>query len=136
MSDTIDQFSAAASGDPAAQPRSGWLAAGGIVGAIGASTCCVLPLVLTVLGVSGAWMANLRAMEAYKGYFITLAVVALAVGFYQVYFKPRRSCAAGAACARPLPNRMVKAGLWFGLLVITLVLAFPYIFPIIEPYLP
>jgi len=40
--------------------KTGLVAAGGILGAIVASVCCLLPLVLTLLGVSGAWMSSLR----------------------------------------------------------------------------
>lgn len=34
--------------------KSGWLVGGGIVASIIASLCCIGPLILTVLGVSGA----------------------------------------------------------------------------------
>ena len=36
--------------------------AGGLA-AIGASLCCLAPLVLITLGISGAWMSSLTAME-------------------------------------------------------------------------
>jgi mercuric ion transport protein len=117
--------------------KTGLAAAGGILGAIAASTCCLLPLVLTLLGVSGAWMSSLREMQAYQPYFITLAVAALAYGFYQVYWKPKKAYAEGSACARPvLPNYLVKASLWFGTVIVMAVLSFSYWFPIIVPYLP
>src|SRR3546814_19557080 len=51
-----------------ASRRPGWFAAGGVVGAILASTCCIAPLLLLMLGVSGAWMGNLKALEPYKHY--------------------------------------------------------------------
>lgn len=35
------------------------VAAGGLIGAILASSCCIAPLLLLTLGVSGAWMGNL-----------------------------------------------------------------------------
>ncbi len=35
------------------------LAAGGLLAALGASACCVLPFVLLTLGVGGAWMSNI-----------------------------------------------------------------------------
>jgi hypothetical protein len=38
------------------------LAAGGIIGGILASSCCILPLVFFGLGVSGAWIGNLTAL--------------------------------------------------------------------------
>jgi mercuric ion transport protein len=34
------------------------MAAGGLLGALAASSCCVLPLALFALGVSGAWIGN------------------------------------------------------------------------------
>jgi len=117
--------------------KTGLMAAGGILGAIAASACCLLPLVLTILGVSGAWMSSLRALEVYQPYFIAASIGALAYGFYQVYWKPGKAGTEGAACAKPmLPNYLVKIGLWSGLFIVVAVLTFPYWFPIIVPYLP
>jgi len=47
--------------------------------ALGASTCCVLPLVLVSLGVGGAWIGQLRALERFQWVFIAL-VLALSAG--------------------------------------------------------
>jgi len=109
---------------------------GGILGAIAATSCCVLPLALTFLGVSGAWMGNLRALAPYQPFFLALAIASLGFGFYQVYWKPRTACENGDACAKPLPNRFVKAGLWLGTLIVVIAVTFPLWFPIIMPYLP
>ncbi|MHA1127351.1 MAG: mercuric transporter MerT family protein, partial [Alphaproteobacteria bacterium] len=87
------------------------IAAGGILGAIAASTCCIVPLILFSLGVSGAWIGNLTALEPYKPIFITITLGFLAYGYWMVYRKPK-VCADGEACARPLPNRLVKTALW------------------------
>lgn len=111
------------------------LATSGIVAAIGAASCCVLPLALTLLGVSGAWMANLRALSPYQPYFIGLAAVAIGYGFYQVYWR-QPACEDGDACARPLPNRLVKSGLWSGAAIIAIAATFPIWFPAVVPYLP
>jgi len=43
----------------------GALVARGLV-AILASTCCLGPLVLVALGVSGAWIGNLTVLEPYR----------------------------------------------------------------------
>jgi len=120
----------------AGSSKSGLFAAGGILGAVGASACCVLPLVLTLFGVSGAWMSNLRALAPYQPYFIAMTVAFIGFGFYRVYWKPRQVCAVGDACARPLPNRLVKSGLWLGTILVLAALTFPYWFGTIEPYLP
>ena len=118
------------------EAQQGLVAAGGILGALAASTCCILPLALTVFGVSGAWMANLRALAPYQPYFIAMAVATLGYGFYQVYWKQRPECEEGEMCARPLPNRLVKTGLWAGAAMVLLVLSFPYWFALIVDYLP
>ncbi|MFK5979105.1 MAG: mercuric transporter MerT family protein [Rhizobiaceae bacterium] len=110
------------------------IAAGGILGAIAASTCCVIPLVLFSLGISGAWIGNLTALTPYKPIFITITLGFLGYGYYLVYRKPKVACAEGTACARPLPNRLVKGSLWFATLLILIAFAWPLIIPIIAPY--
>lgn len=92
--------------------RPGWFAAGGLIGAILASSCCVVPLVLVLLGVSGAWIGNLTALEPFRPYFAALALAFIGLGFWQVYFRSRRECAADSYCARPRSPIWVKAALW------------------------
>jgi len=117
--------------------RQGLAVTGGILGAIAASSCCILPLVLTVFGISGAWMANLRALAPYQPYFVAMTVAALGYGFYLVYWKPKRECADGAVCARPVvPGIIVRAALWTAGFITVLAVSFPYWFPSIVPYLP
>jgi mercuric ion transport protein len=48
-----------------AQKGTGFLVAG-ILSAIGASICCVGPLVLLALGISGAWIGSLTVLEPYR----------------------------------------------------------------------
>ena len=52
------------------------LATGGLLGALAASSCCIVPLVLFTLGVGGAWIGNLTALAPYQ-----LLFVALTLGF-------------------------------------------------------
>jgi mercuric ion transport protein len=59
----------------AATPGRTALLAGGAA-AILASTCCLGPLVLILLGFSGAWIGNPTALEPYRPFFIGVAVVA------------------------------------------------------------
>ena len=88
------------------------LAAGGIVGAIIASSCCVLPLLLITLGVSGAWIGNLTALEPYKPYFLTVTAILLGAGFWHVYVRAPKACADGSYCARPRSGRITQIALW------------------------
>lgn len=115
MSQTLDHNSAAReakASDPSKHRRSRLLAAGGIFGALIASSCCVAPLVLVTLGVSGAWIGHLTALEPYKPYFLTITALLLAAGFWHVYFKPKRACEDGSYCARPASSRITQAVLW------------------------
>src|SRR5262245_12804777 len=91
--------------------RAGWIAAGSIVGALAASSCCILPLVLFSLGISGAWIANFTALAPYKPYFAAATLALLGYGYYLVYMRPKQACADGS-CAQPLPSRFVKSSLW------------------------
>src|SRR6202049_4621218 len=85
------------------------MAAGGLVGALAASSCCILPLVLFSLGVSGAWIGNFTQLAPYQPYFLAATLVFLGTGYWLVHRTSKRACADGQACARPLPNRLVKA---------------------------
>ncbi|MDQ7077225.1 MAG: mercuric transporter MerT family protein [Robiginitomaculum sp.] len=69
-----------------------WLATGGIVGAIIASSCCVVPLVLVMLGLSGAWVSNLTALEPYKPIFLLITAGLIGTGFWQVYRPAKPDC--------------------------------------------
>lgn len=87
------------------------MAAGSLAGALAASSCCILPLVLFSLGVSGAWIGNFTRLAPYQPYFIAVTIGCLGYGYWLVYRSTRLACADGDACARPLPNRLVKTGL-------------------------
>jgi mercuric ion transport protein len=107
------------------------LAAGGILAALGASSCCVLPFALFTLGVSGAWIGNLTALAPYQSLFLALALACLAAGFVVVYRRPKAVCGEGSVCARPVSDRIAKAGLWGGTVLVVVAIAFPYIAPLI-----
>jgi len=52
----------------------GLVAVGGLLGALAASSCCLLPLVLFGLGVSGAWIGNLTQLAPYQPFFIAATI--------------------------------------------------------------
>lgn len=110
------------------------MALGGVLGAIGASTCCIVPLILFSLGVSGAWVGNLTALEPYKPIFIVFTLGFLGYGYWMVYRKPK-ACVEGEACARPLPNRLVKSALWISTFLILIALFWNWIAPVVAPIL-
>ena len=102
-------------------------AAGGILAALGAASCCVVPFALFTLGVSGAWIGNLTALEPYQPVFAAIAAACLGYGFYLVYRKPKIACAEGSYCASPASSRLAKIGLWTALLLVVIAVGFPRI---------
>jgi mercuric ion transport protein len=104
----------------------GLVTAGSMIGAITASSCCILPLVLFALGASGAWVANLTALAPYQPIFIVLTLALLGYGFWLVYRRP--ACAEDDACARATSARLLKIGLWAATACITAAMAFPFVF--------
>src|SRR5271169_737014 len=101
------------------------LAAGGILAALGAASCCMVPFALFTLGISGAWIGNLTALEPYQPVFATLAATCLGYGFYLVYRKPKIACAEGSYCASPSSNRTAKVGLWAATVLVIIAVGFP-----------
>ncbi len=102
-------------------------AAGGILAALGAASCCVVPFALFTLGVSGAWIGNLTALEPYQPLFAAIAVACLGYGFYLVYRRPKVACAEGSYCASPSSSRFAKIGLWTALVLVLIAVGFPRI---------
>ncbi len=98
--------------------RERWFAAGGVVGASLASTCCIVPLVLVLLGVSGAWIGNLTALEPYRYYLTAAALLFVGLGFWRVYFRPKSACVEGTYCARPQSSVITRIALWVALVLI------------------
>lgn len=109
-----------------------WTTAGGLFAALGVcAACCLLPFALLSVGVAGAWVTTLDALAPYKWAFIGLTLALLGYGFYAVYWKPRRTCAAGAACKACGSSRSVRVGLW----VATILAIGGIVFEQLEPYL-
>ena len=106
------------------------LALGGLLGALAASSCCILPLVLFSLGVSGAWIGNFTRLAPYQPYFIAATLCCLGYGYWLVYRSSKLACADGETCSRPLPNRLVMAGLILATVLVVAALGFDFIAPL------
>ena len=106
----------------------GALVAGGIA-AVLASTCCLGPLVLVMLGFSGAWISNLTVLEPYRPVLIGLALVALFFAYRRI-FRPAQACRPGDVCALPQVKATYKMIFWGVSALVVFALAFPYILPL------
>lgn len=110
--------------------KAGLASIGGILAALGAASCCVVPFALFMLGVSGAWIGNLTALEPYQPIFAAVALGFLGYGFYLVYRKPKVACAEGSYCAKPGSGRAAKIGLWTATILVVVALGFPRLAPL------
>ena len=100
-----------------------------ILAAIGASVCCVGPLVLLALGIGGAWIGNLTMLEPYRPVFIGITVLFFGFAFRKLYRQPQ-ACGASAACADPLTVRRQRTVFW-AVSVLTLgLLSVPWVAPL------
>lgn len=106
-----------------------WSLVAGILVAIGASACCVGPLVLLALGIGGAWIGTLTAFEPYRPLFIGLTLIFLALAFRKLYLVPQ-GCAPGESCADPQTRRRQRVVFWFVVVLLVGLLAVPWFVPL------
>jgi len=101
----------------------------GTVAAVGASLCCVGPLVLLALGVGGTWIANLTALEPYRPLFAGLTLLFLGLAFRRLYLSPP-VCAPGALCADARTAKRQRAAFWITAAPLLGLLAAPWLAPL------
>lgn len=105
--------------------------AGGLLAAIVASVCCVGPLVLVTIGVSGAWISSLTLLEPYRPVSIGVALVFMGLAWRQIYRAPAAAqCEPGTLCALPQTNRVYRVIFWVVSALVLLALGFPYLAPL------
>jgi mercuric ion transport protein len=109
------------------QAGRGALFAGGLA-AILASTCCLGPLILVTLGISGAWIGNLTLLEPYRPLFIGASLIALFFAWRSI-FRPAEACAPDQVCAIPQVRTTYK--IIFGVVsaLVVIAIGFPYVMP-------
>jgi mercuric ion transport protein len=112
----------------APERKAGRLVALAVLASLLASTCCVLPLALVLVGLTGAWMSTLAALKPVTPY--AIAVTAGALGWAGwLLFRPAQACSTDdGACAttRPAMRRVFLACALF----IALLLSFPLFAPL------
>jgi mercuric ion transport protein len=106
-------------------------AAGGIIGAIAASSCCILPLTLFTFGIGGTWIGTFTRLAPYQPYFIAATLAFIGTGYWLVHRSANAACTEADACARPLPNNLVRFALVAATTIVIVAWAFDYIAPYI-----
>ncbi len=101
----------------------------GILAAVGASVCCVGPLVLLALGIGGTWIGRLTAMEPYRLFFIGLTLLFLGLAFRKLYLAPQ-VCTPGTPCADPRTIQRQRLAFWIITVLLLGLLAGPWLAPL------
>jgi mercuric ion transport protein len=107
------------------------VAAGGLLGALGIASCCLLPFALMSVGIGGTWVGSLVALAPYKPFLIVATMAMLGYGYYCMYWRGRRACAAGEECMSPHENRAARISLWAAAILFAGVFAFEYLEPLL-----
>lgn len=98
---------------------------GSLVAALGASACCLGPVVFSIIGAGALGAASTR-LEPLRPVFIGLTGVLLVAGFFVTYRRNQpESCGPDETCP-PQANRTAKVLLWIATFVVVLLVTFPY----------
>ncbi len=106
------------------------LSLGGIVAALGAASCCVIPFLLFTVGVSGAWIGNLTALEPYQPIFAAVSLGFIGLGAWRLRRRAKVACAEGY-CATPRADRIARIGLWTAGILVVIAVVFPYVIRVV-----
>jgi mercuric ion transport protein len=98
----------------------------GVLAGLGASVCCVGPLVLLGLGISGAWIGQPGALEPVRPIFTGATLLFLGLAFRQLYLVPQ-VCEPGTACADPTTLQRQRAIFWLVSAALLGLLAVPWL---------
>lgn len=93
---------------------------GGICAALGAATCCALPLGLLSAGLSASWLSSVTPIFApYRDVLLWSGIALLGVGalLFGRQIAGRSSCVEEAACGGPLYRGATLFGLLLGVAV-------------------
>lgn len=96
---------------------------GAVLTALGASLCCLGPLLALTFGV-GAFGAATTFASA-RPYLLGAAVLALAFGFYRIYYG-REACAPDGTCATKPVSRTTRLSLWLASVAVLIFALSPY----------
>ena len=99
-----------------------------VLAGIGASLCCVAPLVLLSLGMGGAWMASLTAFEPVRPIFIGLTLLFIGLSFRKLYLT--KTCEPDEPCADDKVIHKQRFIFWGVTIPLLGLLAFPWFAPL------
>jgi mercuric ion transport protein len=111
INDAAQERRPASAPPPAAAPPK-WFAAIGLVtglGAVVASSCCVIPLGLAALGASASVLGGLEVIASWRVPLLSISTLGILGGWGLWWLKGPVACASSESCASPERSRMTLA---------------------------
>lgn len=99
-----------------------------LLAVITASLCCVVPLLLVMLGVGGAWVSTLSQFEPLRAIFIAITLLMLFLAWRKLY-QPA-NCVPDNVCADLRFQRGQRVVFWLVSAFVLVLLAFPWFAPL------
>lgn len=97
---------------------------GGLLAALAASLCCLIPLLFAGAGVTAILIADKFA--AIRPYLLVVTGLLLLAGFYFAYRPGKVNCEPGAACGTPPSRKRTRLGLWLATVFALVLTTLPY----------
>jgi mercuric ion transport protein len=95
---------------------------GALITALLSASCCIVPTLFMVFGISFAGVINVPELNSYRWLFTAFAVLMLSIGFYQMVIKKQIEC----DCVPSLTSKILLILFW-GLFLFSLAaLFYPY----------
>jgi len=119
MSDTIDKLSAACR--PSMGAGAMLLTLGGLAAAFGVASCCALPLLLTMIGVSTAWLGGMALLAApHREVLLFVGALCLFGGAILLWRQQRAAatCGPNGVCTPPVARAIILVGLLIGAMLL------------------
>jgi mercuric ion transport protein len=134
INDAAQETTPAAKSPPAMPAAPKWFAALGLaagLGAVVASSCCVIPLGLAALGAGASVLGGLELVAAWRVPFLTISALAIVGGWGAWWWKRPVACVSGSACASPERSRATLALLLCALAIVLAAGSWGYIDPML-----
>lgn len=134
VSDSARETTRAHSPSPATPATSNWFAALGLaagIGAVVASSCCVIPLGFVALGAGAGVMGGLEAMAGLRVPLLLVSALGIAGGWGAWWLRRPVACVASSSCTSPERSSTTLALLLCASAIVLAAASWSYIDPML-----
>jgi mercuric ion transport protein len=134
VSETTRETTPAATSPHVAPASPRWLAALGLVaglGAVVASSCCVIPLGLAGLGAGAGVLGGLETVATWRVPLLSISALGIIGGWGAWWLKRPAACASNGSCASPQRSRTTLALLLCASAMVLAAIGWSYIDPML-----